>query len=143
MEAFLSDTGTDGFPQVIDPDGSLWLQFGAEIRSSFLFQDESVLDHALKLARFEALTPGGYQTLATVLPTYESLRTDELRQVRIERGFTRSAPGSVLIAAGETVVLCTASWTGVRDDSNRRLISFSEIAAPGASSRRMISWRID
>ena len=37
MEAFLSDTGTDGFPQVIDPDGSLWLQFGAEIRSSFLF----------------------------------------------------------------------------------------------------------
>ena len=33
----MADTGTDGFPQVIDPDGSLWLQFGGEIRSSFLF----------------------------------------------------------------------------------------------------------
>ena len=37
MEAFVADTGTDGFPQVVDPDGSLWLQFGGEIRSSFLF----------------------------------------------------------------------------------------------------------
>jgi zinc protease len=52
----------------------------AQIRASFLFQDESVLDHALKLARFEALTPGGYKTLATVLPTYESLKPEELRQ---------------------------------------------------------------
>lgn len=40
MQAFVSDTGTDGFPQVVDPDGSLWLQFGGEIRSSFLFVDE-------------------------------------------------------------------------------------------------------
>ncbi len=53
----------------------------AQIRASFLFQDESVLDHAMKLARFEALTPGGHRTLATVLPTYESLKPDELRQV--------------------------------------------------------------
>jgi len=37
MEAFVADTGTDGFSQAIDPDGSLWLQFGGEIRSSFLF----------------------------------------------------------------------------------------------------------
>lgn len=37
MVAFVEDTGTGGFPQVVDPDGSLWLQFGAEIRSSFLF----------------------------------------------------------------------------------------------------------
>ncbi len=34
---------------------------------------------------------------------------DELRPVRIHRAFTRSAPGSVLIEAGRTVVLCTAS----------------------------------
>lgn len=53
----------------------------AQIRAGFLFQDESVLDFALKLARFEALTPGGYQTLETVLPTYESLKPEELRQV--------------------------------------------------------------
>ena len=34
---------------------------------------------------------------------------DELRPIRIQRGFTRSAPGSVLIEAGRTRVLCTAS----------------------------------
>jgi ribonuclease PH len=34
---------------------------------------------------------------------------DELRAIRIERGFTRYAEGSVLIAFGETRVLCTAS----------------------------------
>lgn len=37
MQAFLDDTGTGGFPQAVDEDGSLWLRFGAEIRSSFLF----------------------------------------------------------------------------------------------------------
>lgn len=36
-------------------------------------------------------------------------RPDELRQVRIQRGFTRHAEGSVLIAIGATQVLCTAS----------------------------------
>jgi ribonuclease PH len=36
-------------------------------------------------------------------------RADELRAVRIERGYTRHAEGSVLIAFGETRVLCTAS----------------------------------
>ena len=34
---------------------------------------------------------------------------DQLRQVRIERGFTRHAEGSVLVSFGETRVLCTAS----------------------------------
>jgi hypothetical protein len=53
----------------------------AQIRASFLFQDESVLDLAMKLGRFEAGTPDGYRTLATVLPTYESLSSDELRAV--------------------------------------------------------------
>ena len=51
-----------------------------QIRAGFLFQDESALDYALKLARFEALTPGGYRTLETVLPTYDSLQPDELKQ---------------------------------------------------------------
>jgi len=36
-------------------------------------------------------------------------RPDELRAVEIVRGFTRAAPGSVLIRAGQTHVLCTAS----------------------------------
>jgi ribonuclease PH len=35
-------------------------------------------------------------------------RDTDLRPIRIERGYTRHAPGSVLIAAGETRVLCTA-----------------------------------
>lgn len=34
---------------------------------------------------------------------------DQLRPLKIERGFVAAAPGSVLISAGNTVVLCTAS----------------------------------
>ena len=34
---------------------------------------------------------------------------DQLRPIRITRSFTRHAEGSVLIAIGETQVLCTAS----------------------------------
>jgi len=33
----------------------------------------------------------------------------DLRPIKIERRFTKTAPGSVLIRAGETVVLCTAA----------------------------------
>ena len=36
-------------------------------------------------------------------------RPDQLREVRLERGFTRHAEGSVLVAFGDTRVLCTAS----------------------------------
>lgn len=36
-------------------------------------------------------------------------RTDQLRQIAIERGFTRYAEGSVLISFGETRVLCNAT----------------------------------
>lgn len=39
----------------------------------------------------------------------DSRQEDALRPVNIERGFTRFAPGSVLVRFGETVVLCTAS----------------------------------
>ncbi|RZA35806.1 MAG: ribonuclease PH [Lysobacteraceae bacterium] len=34
---------------------------------------------------------------------------DQMREVRIERGFTRHAEGSVLVSFGDTRVLCTAS----------------------------------
>src|SRR5689334_14240177 len=36
-------------------------------------------------------------------------RPDEPRPLRLTRGYTRHAEGSVLIAVGDTVVLCTAS----------------------------------
>ena len=52
-----------------------------QIEASFLFQDETVLDLAMKLARFEAGTPDGFRTLADVLPTYESMTRKELREV--------------------------------------------------------------
>jgi ribonuclease PH len=40
---------------------------------------------------------------------HDGRRHDEIRSVKIRRGFTKSAPGSVLIQAGRTTVLCTAS----------------------------------
>ena len=36
-------------------------------------------------------------------------RPDQLREVRIDRGYTRHAEGSVLVAFGDTRVICTAS----------------------------------
>jgi len=36
-------------------------------------------------------------------------KSSELRPVKIKRGYTRMSPGSVLIKAGNTTVLCTAS----------------------------------
>ena len=43
-------------------------------------------------------------------------RADQLRPIKIKRGFTELAPGSVLICQGRTRVLCTACWEpGVPD----------------------------
>ncbi|MCC6125337.1 MAG: ribonuclease PH [Pirellulales bacterium] len=39
---------------------------------------------------------------------HDGRKSDELRPLKIKRRFTRSAPGSVLIQAGRTTVLCTA-----------------------------------
>jgi len=51
-----------------------------------------VLDLALKLARFEALTPDGWRTLAKVLPAYDSLANKELVQAAAKYlQFDRSA----------------------------------------------------
>ena len=52
-----------------------------QIEASFLFQDETVLDLAMKLARFEAGTPDGYSTLSRVLSTYASMKRKELCEV--------------------------------------------------------------
>lgn len=42
-------------------------------------------------------------------PRRDGRQPRELRPLTIQRGFTRTSPGSVLIRAGETMVLCTAS----------------------------------
>jgi len=39
---------------------------------------------------------------------HDGRKPDELRPIKIKRRFTRSAPGSVLVQAGRTTVLCTA-----------------------------------
>jgi len=43
------------------------------------------------------------------MPRSDSRRANHLRPIKIKRRFTRTAPGSVLIQAGGTTVLCTAS----------------------------------
>lgn len=40
---------------------------------------------------------------------HDGRRLDELRPLKIKRRYTRATPGSVLIQAGRTTVLCTAS----------------------------------
>jgi ribonuclease PH len=47
--------------------------------------------------------------LVPPMPRHDGRRADELRPIRIERRFTKSSPGSVLISAGRTTILCTAS----------------------------------
>ncbi len=72
-----------------------------QIRASFLFQDEAVLDLAMKLCRFEAGTPGGFRTLEGVLPTYASLQNKELREVAAKYfDFRRAAIVWAMPAAG-------------------------------------------
>ncbi|TWT88414.1 Ribonuclease PH [Pseudobythopirellula maris] len=44
---------------------------------------------------------------------HDGRSADQLRPVKIERGYPSAAPGSVLISMGQTMVLCTAS---VSDD---------------------------
>ncbi|NQU21859.1 MAG: ribonuclease PH [Candidatus Nealsonbacteria bacterium] len=39
---------------------------------------------------------------------HDNRQIDQLRPIKVKRRFTRSAPGSVLIKAGRTTVLCTA-----------------------------------
>lgn len=48
-------------------------------------------------------------SVSTGLPRVSGRTADQLRPVKIQTGFTRYAEGSVLIAMGETQVLCNAS----------------------------------
>lgn len=43
------------------------------------------------------------------MPRHDGRRPDQLRPIKIQRGFHGASPGSVLISAGNTVILCAAS----------------------------------
>ena len=71
---------------------------------------------------------------------HDHRQPDELRPVTIRRGFTRSAPGSILIQTGRTTVLCTASvdlqvppWMAGR---GRGWITAEYSMLPGSTSPR-------
>ena len=67
---------------------------------------------------------------------------DEIRPFKVTRQFTKPTPGSVLVAAGETLVLCTASvdenvppW--MKDEENPRgWITAEYNMLPGSTSPR-------
>lgn len=52
-----------------------------QLRSSFLFEDETVLDVAMKIGRFEALTVAGYPLLEKVLQTYDDIGSRQIVEV--------------------------------------------------------------
>ena len=52
-----------------------------QISSSFLFEDETALNHALKLGRFEANAVGGRGLIDTLLERYDAFTTEQLREV--------------------------------------------------------------
>ena len=70
----------------------------------------------------------------------DSRSCDQLRPLRIQRHFTRSAPGSVLIQTGRTTVLCTAAvepsvppWLA---GSGRGWVTAEYAMLPGSTSPR-------
>jgi ribonuclease PH len=65
---------------------------------------------------------------------------DQLRPIKVKRRFTRTAPGSVLVEAGRTIVLCTASvaaevppWMG---DQPRGWVTAEYGMLPGSTAPR-------
>lgn len=76
------------------------------------------------------------------MPRHDGRRADELRPIRIERRFTKSSPGSVLIAAGRTTILCTASvdesvppWK-MRDPNPSGWVTAEYAMLPGSTAPR-------
>jgi len=67
-------------------------------------------------------------------------KPDQLRAVRIQRGFTKHAEGSVLVEFGETRVLCTASVEervpGFLKDSGRGWVTAEYGMLPRATNTR-------
>jgi ribonuclease PH len=74
-------------------------------------------------------------------PRRDGRRPDEMRRVTIERHYTSATPGSVLIRAGGTVVLCTASvdealppW--MKKEATRGWVTAEYNMLPGSTSPR-------
>ncbi|NYI26200.1 ribonuclease PH [Aeriscardovia aeriphila] len=71
---------------------------------------------------------------------YDGRHVDEIRPVKITRHWTSAPEGSVLIEAGNTRVLCTASWVeGVprwRHDSGLGWVTAEYAMVPRATSQR-------
>jgi ribonuclease PH len=72
---------------------------------------------------------------------HDQRRADELRKIKIQRHFTHAAAGSVLIAAGRTVVLCTASvqneippW--MKPEEQRGWVTAEYAMLPGSTAPR-------
>lgn len=68
-------------------------------------------------------------------------KTNELRPISVLRHFTNKTPGSVLIRAGETMVLCTASVSSklpawMDPEENRGWVTAEYSMMPGSTSPR-------
>jgi ribonuclease PH len=71
---------------------------------------------------------------------HDGRKNDQLRPIRIRRRYTKAAPGSVLIQAGRTTVLCTASvQPGVPpflEGSGRGWVTAEYSMLPGSTAPR-------
>ncbi len=76
---------------------------------------------------------------------HDGRAANELRSISIQRGFTKNAAASVLIQAGNTIVLCTASlensvppWRKPRDENDPVLgwVTAEYSMLPGSTSPR-------
>ncbi len=72
---------------------------------------------------------------------HDGRKPDELRPIKIKRGYTGQAPGSVLIQAGRTTVLCTASvefnlppW--MKPEEGRGWVTAEYSMLPGSTNPR-------
>ena len=79
------------------------------------------------------------------MPRHDGRASNELRPISVQRGFTKTAAASVLIQAGETMVLCTASleasvppWRRPRDEKLPVLgwVTAEYSMLPGSTSPR-------
>ena len=83
------------------------------------------------------------------VPRRDGRRAHELRRVEIIRGYTKFAPGSVLIKCGDTHVLCTASFERSvpqwKKGRGTGWVTAEYDMLPGATSsrRQRNRWRID
>ena len=71
---------------------------------------------------------------------HDGRKFNELRPIKITRGYTKNAAGSVLIEAGGTMVLCTACWQESvppwKRDQGGGWVTAEYDMLPGATSER-------